>query len=126
MRDDYQLVHSRCDYKVLDVYTIANVIQDYYSNAKFDCDVDYVFPLPPGAAVCSFQSILDDEKVIKGIVKAKAIQRIAKGQGEEEHPDNEISQGNFAAPEQEHANGDLHNTSSRSTLTFSSIPNSSR
>jgi hypothetical protein len=106
-RDDYQLVYSRCDCKVIDVYTIAHIMQDYYSNASFDRDVDYVFPLLPGSSVCSFQSILDDDKVIQGVVKAEAIQSTAKEHGEAEEADDDVAtQGNFSAPEQEHANGD--------------------
>ena len=47
VHDEYPLVHSRCHYKVLDVYTIAEVIQDYHSNTTLNRDVEYVFPLPP-------------------------------------------------------------------------------
>ncbi len=71
VRDEYPLVQSRCHYKVLDVYTIAEVVQDYYSSATLNRDVEYVFPLPPSAAVCSFKAVIDDNKVINGIVKEK-------------------------------------------------------
>ena len=69
LRNEYPLVHARCHYKVLDVYTIAEVVQVYYSNTTYNRNIEYVFPLPPGAAVCSFKAILDNDKVIRGIVK---------------------------------------------------------
>ena len=71
VRDEYPLVQSRCQYKVLDIYTIAEVVQDYYSNGTISRDVEYVFPLPPTAAVCSFKAVIDNDKVVKGIVKEK-------------------------------------------------------
>ncbi|KAG8848711.1 hypothetical protein FRB91_010548 [Serendipita sp. 411] len=71
LREEYPLVQSRCNYSVVDTYTIAEVIQDYYSNAPINRDVEYVFPLPPSAAVCSFKAIVDDTQIIKGVVKEK-------------------------------------------------------
>ncbi|KAG8787399.1 hypothetical protein FRC20_001949 [Serendipita sp. 405] len=71
LREEYPLVQSRCNYSVVDTYTIAEVIQDYYSNALINRDVEYVFPLPPSAAVCSFKAIVDDTQIIKGVVKEK-------------------------------------------------------
>ncbi|KAG8804639.1 hypothetical protein FRC17_005920, partial [Serendipita sp. 399] len=56
---------------VVDVYTIAELVQDYYSAAPINRDVEYVFPLPPSAAVCSFKAVIDDTKTIKGVVKEK-------------------------------------------------------
>ncbi|KIM28456.1 hypothetical protein M408DRAFT_308375 [Serendipita vermifera MAFF 305830] len=70
-RTEYPLVSSRCHYKVLDVYTIAEVVQEYHANSPHNRDIEYVFPLPPSAAVCSFKAILDNVKVIKGIVKER-------------------------------------------------------
>ncbi|KAG8829463.1 hypothetical protein FRC20_008658, partial [Serendipita sp. 405] len=71
LREEYPLVQSRCNYSVADVYTIAELVQDYHSNAPINRDVEYVFPLPPSAAVCSFKAVIDDKKVIKGVVKEK-------------------------------------------------------
>ncbi|KAG8822678.1 hypothetical protein FRC18_010973, partial [Serendipita sp. 400] len=71
LREEYPLVRSKCNYSIADVYSIAEVVQDYYSNAPINRDVEYVFPLPPSAAVCSFKAVIDDEKVIKGVVKEK-------------------------------------------------------
>ncbi|KAG8822812.1 hypothetical protein FRC17_009456 [Serendipita sp. 399] len=71
LRDEYPLVQSRCNYSVVDVYTIAELVQDYYSAAPINRDVEYVFPLPPSAAVCSFKAVIDDTKTIKGVVKEK-------------------------------------------------------
>lgn len=71
LREQYPLVQSRCNYNVIDVYSIAEVVQDYQSTAPINRDVDYVFPLPPSAAVCSFKAVIDDKRTIKGIVKEK-------------------------------------------------------
>ncbi|KAG8822813.1 hypothetical protein FRC17_009457 [Serendipita sp. 399] len=71
LRDEYPLVQSRCNYSVVDVYTIAEIVQDYCSAAPINRDVEYVFPLPPSAAVCSFKAVIDDTKTIKGVVKEK-------------------------------------------------------
>ncbi|KAG8830099.1 hypothetical protein FRC17_005434 [Serendipita sp. 399] len=71
LRDEYPLVQSHCNYSVVDVYTIAELVQDYYSAAPINRDVEYVFPLPPSAAVCSFKAVIDDTKTIKGVVKEK-------------------------------------------------------
>ena len=71
LREEYPLVQSQCNYNVVDVYIIAEVVQDYYSTASISRDVDYVFPLPPSAAVCSFEAVIDDKRAIKGIVKEK-------------------------------------------------------
>ncbi|KAG8763842.1 Protein mono-ADP-ribosyltransferase parp4, partial [Serendipita sp. 397] len=96
LREEYPLVQSRCSYSVVDVYTIAEVVQDYYSNAPINRDVEYVFPLPPSAAVCSFKAVIDDEKVIKGIVKEKLEAKKAYEQA--------VSQGKTAGLlQQEHA-----------------------
>jgi hypothetical protein len=97
IKDQYPLVQSRCHYNIIDVYSITELVQDYHSSAPVNRDVEYFFPLPPGAAVCSFKAIIDDEKVIKGVVKekgdAKAQYKRAVEQGktagllEQEHPD---------------------------------------
>ncbi|KAG8808602.1 hypothetical protein FRC17_003876 [Serendipita sp. 399] len=71
LRDEYPLVQSRCIYSVVDVYTIAELVQDYCSAAPINRDVEYVFPLPPSAAICSFKAVIDDTKTIKGVVKEK-------------------------------------------------------
>ncbi|KAG8798627.1 hypothetical protein FRC17_007371, partial [Serendipita sp. 399] len=96
LRDEYPLVQSRCVYNVVDVYTIAEIVQDYHSNAPLNRDVEYVFPLPPSAAVCSFKAVID-EKVVKGVVKEKSEamktfkQAVAKGKTagllQQEHAD---------------------------------------
>lgn len=70
-REQYPLVKASCHYNVEDVYTVAELVQEYYSNAPVDRQVEYVFPLPPDAAVCAFKAVIDDKKVIKGIVKEK-------------------------------------------------------
>ncbi|PVF97085.1 hypothetical protein CPB86DRAFT_760872 [Serendipita vermifera] len=97
IRDQYPLVQSRCHYNIADVYSIAELVQDYHSSAPISRDVEYVFPLPPGAAVCSFKAVIDDKKTIKGVVKekgqAKTEYKAAVAQGktagllEQEHPD---------------------------------------
>jgi hypothetical protein len=98
LRDEYPLVQSRCHYNVVDVYTVATVVQDYHSNASANRDVEYVFPLPPSAAVCSFKAVLDDKKTIKGVVKEK---REAK-----KEYDAAVAQGKTAGLlQQEHADG---------------------
>ncbi|KAG8840019.1 hypothetical protein FRC20_005835, partial [Serendipita sp. 405] len=56
---------------VADVYVVAEIVQDYHSNAPVDRDVEYVFPLPPSGAVCSFKAVINDTQVIRGVVKEK-------------------------------------------------------
>jgi Vault protein inter-alpha-trypsin domain len=98
-RDEYPLVQSRCHYEILDVYTIANVVQDYHSKSQLSRDVEYVFPLPPGAAVCSFKAVIDDTKVIQGVLKEK---EDAKREFKEA-----VAQGKTAGLlQQEHADGE--------------------
>ncbi|PVF91424.1 hypothetical protein CPB86DRAFT_809498 [Serendipita vermifera] len=97
IKDQYPLVQSRCHYNIVDIYSIAELVQDYHSSAPISRDVEYVFPLPPGAAVCSFKAVIDDKKTIKGVVKekgqAKTEYKAAVAQGktagllEQEHPD---------------------------------------
>ncbi|PVF97084.1 VIT-domain-containing protein [Serendipita vermifera] len=97
IRDQYPLVQSRCHYNIVDVYSITELVQDYHSSAPISRDVEYVFPLPPGAAVCSFKAVIDNKKTIKGVVKekgqAKTEYKAAVAQGktagllEQEHPD---------------------------------------
>ncbi|PVF97081.1 hypothetical protein CPB86DRAFT_735500 [Serendipita vermifera] len=97
IRDQYPLVQTRCYYNIVDVYSIAELVQDYHSSAPISRDVEYVFPLPPGAAVCSFKAVIDDKKTIKGVVKekseAKTEYKAAVAQGktagllEQRHPD---------------------------------------
>jgi Vault protein inter-alpha-trypsin domain len=111
VRDDYPLVQARCHYKVLDVYTIAEVVQDYYSSAPVNRDVEYVFPLPPSAAVCAFKAVIDDDKVIKGIVKEK-------GEAKKEYTE-AVAQGKTAGLlQQEHADGETFSTREPHVLTF--------
>lgn len=71
LRDEYPLVKAACHYVIEDVYLVANLVQYYTANTSLDRDVDYVFPLPPDAAVCAFKAIIDDTTVIKGEVKEK-------------------------------------------------------
>ena len=70
-REQYPLVKASCQYNIEDVYAVAELVQEYYSDAPVDRQVEYVFPLPPDAAVCAFKAVIDDKKVIKGIVKEK-------------------------------------------------------
>ena len=119
LRDEYPLVQSRCHYEILDVYTIANVIQDYRSTAQFTRDVEYVFPLPPSAAVCSFKAIIDDTKVIQGVVKEK---EDAKREFKEA-----VAQGKTAGLlQQEHADGETVLAICSKFQHFHSIPGLSR
>jgi hypothetical protein len=54
--------------------------------------------LPPSAAVCAFKAVLDDKKVIKGIVKGKV-------EAKQEY-DQAVAQGKTAGLlRQEHADG---------------------
>lgn len=71
LKDEYPLVRSSCDLNIVDVYQIAHLQQEYESSAPIDRNVEYTFPLPSDAAVCSFKAIINDTKVIKGIVKEK-------------------------------------------------------
>ena len=97
VQDNYPLVKSSCHYNVADVYSIAHLTQDYESRAPIAYDVDYVFPLPPTAAVCAFKAVIDGDKVIKGVVREKKAAKkeyqaaLAKGQTagllEKEHAD---------------------------------------
>lgn len=70
-QEQYPLVKASCHYNVEDVYAVAELVQEYYSDAPVDRQVEYVFPLPPDAAVCAFKAVIDDKKVIKGVVKEK-------------------------------------------------------
>ncbi|PVF97080.1 hypothetical protein CPB86DRAFT_786254 [Serendipita vermifera] len=100
IRDEYPLVQSRCHYNIVDVYSIAELVQDYHSSAIVSRDVEYIFPLPPGGAVCSFKAVIDDNKVIKGVVKEK---RTAKAQYQAA-----VAQGKTAGLlQQEHADGGI-------------------
>ncbi|KAG8807767.1 hypothetical protein FRC17_004274, partial [Serendipita sp. 399] len=97
LREEYPLVQSRCSYTILDVYSLAHLIQDYYSAATLNRDVEYVFPLPPSAAVCSFKAVINDKRVIKGVVKEKKEAKRAFDQA--------VAQGKTAGLlQQEHAN----------------------
>ena len=69
---NYPLVKATCTYRVTDVYTSADLVQEYYSVDQNPVqDIAYVFPLPPSAAVCGFKAVIDGTKVINGIVKEK-------------------------------------------------------
>ena len=67
---EYPLVNATCACKVLDVYTLTELVQEYASNATVDQQVQYAFPLPPSAAVCSFKAVIDNN-TINGVIKAK-------------------------------------------------------
>jgi hypothetical protein len=99
IKDNYPLVKSTCHYDVVDVYTIAELKQDYENNALVDCDIDYVFPLPPKAAVSAFTAVIDGNRTIKGVVREKEeakleyMEAVAQGKTagllEKEHADGE-------------------------------------
>jgi hypothetical protein len=94
----HPLVRSQCHYNVFDVYSIANITQEYYSATYVNIDAEYVFPLPPSASVCSFKATIDDKKVIKGVVKEKEEARVQYRQA--------VARGRTAGLlEQEHADG---------------------
>jgi len=98
VRDDYPLVQSRCHYDILDVYSLAELVQDYYSTAQVYRNVEYIFPLPPSAAVSSFKAVINETKVIKGVVKER---EEAKQEFQEA-----VAQGKTAGLlQQEHADG---------------------
>ncbi|KAF8510549.1 von Willebrand factor type A domain-containing protein [Hysterangium stoloniferum] len=87
--DDFPLVNARVHYDLIDVQSLATLIQTYTSNASLPLDVNYVFPLPSDASVCSFKAVIDGKRTIKAIVKEKAI---AKAEYNEA-----VSQGKTAA-----------------------------
>lgn len=114
LREEYPLVASRVHYNITDVYTVASVVQEYHSNATVNRDVEYVFPLPPSAAVCSFKAVIDDTRVVKGIVKEK-------NEAKKEYQ-KAVSQGYTAGLlQQEHADGEYFNVSIRHRLTLRAV-----
>ncbi|CCA74397.1 hypothetical protein PIIN_08349 [Serendipita indica DSM 11827] len=62
LREQYLLVQFRCNYNVVDRRRDC-------PRLPFNRDVDYVFPFPPSAAVCSFKAVIDDKRTIKGVVR---------------------------------------------------------
>ncbi|KAF8510551.1 von Willebrand factor type A domain-containing protein [Hysterangium stoloniferum] len=87
--DYFPLVNSRVHYDLIDVQSLATLIQTYTSNASLPLGVNYVFPLPSDASVCSFKAVIDGKRTIKAIVEEKAI---AKAEYNEA-----VSQGKTAA-----------------------------
>ena len=81
----FPLRSSTCHYRVIDVQVLATLVQEYVSDSLEDVSVSYVFPLPPDAGVCSFKAVIDDQKVISGVVKEKSVAKaeyteaVAKG-----------------------------------------------
>ena len=79
------MISSRCHYRLVDVQVLATVVQEYVSDSFEDVNVNYVFPLPPDAGVCSFKAIVDGQRVITGVVKEKSVTKgeykeaVAKG-----------------------------------------------
>ena len=69
----FPLRSSTCHYRLVDVQVLATLVQEYVSDSFEDVNVNYVFPLPPDAGVCSFKAIIDDQQVITGVVKEKSI-----------------------------------------------------
>ena len=43
-REEYPLVKASCHYNGEDVYAVAELVQEYYSNAPMDRQVEYLFP----------------------------------------------------------------------------------
>jgi hypothetical protein len=87
-RDDYPLVKATCNYNIVDVYTVTDLVQEYQSKpTNAEQSISYVFPLPPSAAVCSFKAVIDGTKVINGNVmekrKAKEVYDAAITQGKQ-------------------------------------------
>ena len=71
-------------YTIVDTSIYANIVHTYISALKAPTDeepegyaedtnkeVVYTFPLPSGAAVCAFSATIEENKVIRGVVKAK-------------------------------------------------------
>lgn len=67
---DYPLVNAICNTKVIDVYTVTELVQEYASIATDSREVQYTFPISSSAAVYSFKAAIDGT-VINGVVKAK-------------------------------------------------------
>ena len=65
------LVGARCQYIVIDIHTVASLVQSYVSNANEAQSVVYVFLLPPDAAVCAFKAVIDGDRIVKGVVQEK-------------------------------------------------------
>jgi Vault protein inter-alpha-trypsin domain len=68
----FPLVGARCHYTVIDVQTVASLVQTYVSNASDPQAVVYVFPLPAEAAVCAFKAVIGGTRIVKGVVQEKA------------------------------------------------------
>ena len=93
----FPLKSATCHYRLVDVQVLASLIQEYISDSLVDESVSYVFPLPPDSGVCLFKAIINDERVIRGLVKEKGvakadyIEAVAKGKTaallEKRHPD---------------------------------------
>jgi Vault protein inter-alpha-trypsin domain len=69
----FPLKSSTCHYRLVDVQVLATLVQEYVSDSFEDVNVSYVFPLPPDAGVCSFKAVIDDQRVIDGLVKEKSV-----------------------------------------------------
>ncbi|KAF8580008.1 hypothetical protein K439DRAFT_1415709 [Ramaria rubella] len=72
-KEDFPLLNARVHYDLVDVQALANLIQTYTSNASYEVEINYVFPLPPDASVCAFKAVIDGSRTIKGVVKEKSI-----------------------------------------------------
>ena len=69
----FPLRSSTCHYRLVDVQTLATLVKEYTSDSFDIVNVSYVFPLPPDAGVCSFKAVIDDQRVITGVVKEKGV-----------------------------------------------------
>ena len=70
----FPLVGAHCHYTVIDVQTVASLVQTYVSNSSGDAQsVVYVFPLPAEAAVCAFKAVIDGTRIVKGVVQEKSV-----------------------------------------------------
>ncbi|KIM34058.1 hypothetical protein M408DRAFT_325583 [Serendipita vermifera MAFF 305830] len=64
------LINATCNCKVLDVYILTELVQEYVSNGPAEQQMQYTFPLSSSAAVRAFKAVIDS-KVINGVVKEK-------------------------------------------------------
>lgn len=70
-RAQYPLINATCNVSCEDVYLLTELCQEYLVIDTSGREINYVFRLPPTAAVCAFKALIHNVKVINGVVKEK-------------------------------------------------------
>ena len=76
VRGDWSVKHHHVKITVRDQVASVHIDQAFVNNGRADMEVEYLFPIPPGAAIDSMTMVVDGKELTGKIMEAKEARKI--------------------------------------------------